>query len=509
MFQIKKRNFDIRENIQIFWRRKFYFFIPFTLSLIIGVFIGITTDPIYESSTVVQISHNQILSGAMQQLVPGVTDRDILTNLNRLITSHTYLKRLCETLNLNNDPKMQSMAKMRQDQYPELSVEEIAELLWIRRLKNFFSIRQLGTDFIQIIAIGSTPDMAFNFSRTLTQIFIDESLRKEVGGIRGALEFSSEQLAIYKKKLEDSEDELRQFKESVVRDNLDNQAIITSNLDQATARLAATEYELREATDRLSFIDSQLRSQNIYYQVPTSSRLSQIELQLSENILKLSRLMLQNSWHDAKVLKINSDIENLRKRFKEEIEASVKSQYQITNNSNLDLIVQKEIARKDIEFLQGKRDALSGLLNTFKASASKAPSRELTLNRLQRQVESNRGIYQTLLQQTRGSEIEEALQRSASEFKFEIIEPAVRPTIPVSPNRMKILSVAILSGIVLGMVLIFMVEYIDYSFKNVDDVEKFLDLPVLATIPKIEQEKSNFFGRWKRKMYTNHTSDQL
>ena len=323
MFQIKKRNFDIRVNWQIFWRRKLLFIIPLALAIFIGIVIGLTSSPVYESATIVRISHNQLLSGAMQRLVPGVTERERLTNLNRLITSHAYLKRLCETLNLNNDPKMLARAKARKNQYPDLTTKEIAELFWIRRLKSFFSIRQLGTDFIQISALGNTPDMAFNFAKTLTQIFIDESLRREVGGIRGALEFSNEQLSIYRKRLEDSENELRKFKEGVVRDNFESHSIITANLDQVNSKLSATEYELREAKDRLRFLNSQINQLNIYYEIPNTNKLNTIRSQLLDAILKLSKLMLKYSWHDVKILKLNSEIENLRKSFQQEIETEI------------------------------------------------------------------------------------------------------------------------------------------------------------------------------------------
>jgi len=110
----------------------------------------------------------------------------------------------------------------------------------------------------------------------------------------------------------------------------------------------------------------------------------------------------------------------------------------------------------------------------------------MALNRLTREVESNREIYQSFLQQTQGSEIEQALQRSVAEFKFKIVEPAIKPIKPVSPDRVKMMLMAIVVGAMIGGGLIFLLEFMDHSFKNIEDVEKHLNLPVLGTIPKIE-----------------------
>lgn len=497
MLEESNKNIDIREYLQIFWRRKFIFIIPFILAIIAGIIMIFMTDPVYQSSTVVRVSQGKLLSGAMQRLVPGVTAQERLNNLRRLITSYGYLKRLIETLNLLNDPEILAQAKAKKDQYPDLNLNEIAEILWINRLKNFLTIRELGTDFIQIVALGNTPDMAFNFAKTLTQIFIDESLRSEVGGIRGALEFSSEQLTIYKKKLEESEEKLRNYKEGIVRDEFENQSGISANLDQVNTMLTSTDIELREARDRLHFLGLKMNHSNIKVKSPNNKLLNSLKAQLFNAIHKLSKLLLKNSWQDVNVLKLNLEIEDLREKIRKEIETEIKSKYSVGNGSNLSMIVQKEIISMDVDFLQNKREALSDLIKIYKAGLSKGPSREMTLNRLQREVEANRQIYQTLLQQTRGSEIEEALQRTAAEFKFKIIEPAIKPSMPIKPNRIKMILMAILVGSGIGVGLIFLLEYTDRSFKTVEAVEKYLNLPVLGTISKIEKDLSNKFQKIK------------
>jgi len=486
-----KSNIDFREYWQIVKRRKYFVIIPFVLSLIVGVILGITTKPVYQSSTIVQIGQGQLLSNAMRGLIPGVTAQERLVNLRQLITSYDYLKRLVQTLNLNNQPEVLEDYEKRKNQYPNFSKDEVIELIWIDRLRNFLEINQVGPDMIQVSAFAYSPDMAYNYAQTLTQIFIDEALRREVGGIRGALEFSSEQLTLYKKKLDESEEQLRKFKVGLVQDQLANNAIISGNLDQVNTMLSNTEFELKEARDRLNFLNNQVSELGINYRSVSNVKLNQLKNKLLAAMLELSKLMQNYSWQDVKVLAINQEIEDWRSKIRDEIEMEIKVQYSVTKGNNLDVIAQKEIATMEVDFLEDRRAAYAKLVRYYGENVAKGPSHEMTLKRLEREVESNRQMYQVLLQQTQGSEIEEALQKTTAEFKFKIIEPAIKPVKPIKPDRIKLIIMAAFIGLGIGVGLIFLLEYTDHSFKKVEVVEKYLNLPVLGTIPQIELDVSN------------------
>lgn len=495
--ETNKNSIDLREYWQIFLRRKLFFILPLIITTIGGVILCLVTDPVYESSTVVRVSRSQLLSPEMERMLPGVTAQDQLNNLRRLITSHSYLKRLISTLNLLNDPHMIKKANSQKNKYPGVPLNEITELLWLNQLKSFLVIRQLGADYIQITAYGNTAEMAHNFAKTLTQIFIDESLRSEVGGIRGALAFSHEQLNIYKQKLESAEEDLRRFQEGMVRDEFEVQAIASTNLEQVNSSLSSTEFELREAHDRLNWLRMQTNGTRLKQTVSQTRSIRILKTQLLNAVLELSKLMLKNSWQDVKVLKINDEIENLRGLIRNEIEAEIKTQSNLRNDSKIDIIVQKEITEMDVEFLNRKKEMLSNLVQYYRSSIAKGPSREMTLSRLQREVEANRQIYQSLLAQTRGSEIEEALQRTVAEFKFKIVEPAMKPIQPIEPDRIKIMLMAIALGFGIGIGIIVLLEYTDHSFKKVDDIENMVNLPVLGIISKIEMDPNQKFIKIK------------
>ena len=67
-----------------------------------------------------------------------------------------------------------------------------------------------------------------------------------------------------------------------------------------------------------------------------------------------------------------------------------------------------------------------------------------------------------------------------------VIEPAQVPTRPVHPNLFLNLILAALFGLLGGAGLMVFVEYIDDRFYDVDDVENWLEIPVLASVGKLE-----------------------
>jgi capsular exopolysaccharide synthesis family protein len=74
----------------------------------------------------------------------------------------------------------------------------------------------------------------------------------------------------------------------------------------------------------------------------------------------------------------------------------------------------------------------------------------------------------------------------------QLVTPAVVPTTPVSPKPVRNGLVGLLAGLVLGVALAFLFEYLDDSVKNKDDVERALHgrIPTLGIIPAVEGWKS-------------------
>ncbi len=85
------------------------------------------------------------------------------------------------------------------------------------------------------------------------------------------------------------------------------------------------------------------------------------------------------------------------------------------------------------------------------------------------------------------AESETAVNLSTGErsMRFSWLSRAVAPSGPVNSNEQFILIMGAFIGAVVGVVLCFVKEFTDTSFRNIEDASRYLDLPVLGAIPEV------------------------
>lgn len=69
---------------------------------------------------------------------------------------------------------------------------------------------------------------------------------------------------------------------------------------------------------------------------------------------------------------------------------------------------------------------------------------------------------------------------------LQIIQAAQLPENPVSPNKKLNIVIAFVLGLMVGVGVVLLLEYLDNTFKSRDELEKALDLPIIGTIPDYE-----------------------
>ena len=110
------------------------------------------------------------------------------------------------------------------------------------------------------------------------------------------------------------------------------------------------------------------------------------------------------------------------------------------------------------------------------------------MNLLTRDYDQLRTNYQTLLDKKMQSQMAENLERRQQSEQFKILDPARMPEKPIRPKAHIIFPAGIALGLMLGGGLAWLRESMDQSFHSDQDVEDFLGLKVLITIPNAKRE---------------------
>ena len=96
--------------------------------------------------------------------------------------------------------------------------------------------------------------------------------------------------------------------------------------------------------------------------------------------------------------------------------------------------------------------------------------------------------YDQLVAQNLQAQSAENLERNQKGSKFKIVDSARLPEKPSKPNFLKIFLVAIAVSLGLSVGSVFVLDFIDTSFKDVGDLEEYIGVPVVCAIPYIEKE---------------------
>jgi uncharacterized protein involved in exopolysaccharide biosynthesis len=122
-------------------------------------------------------------------------------------------------------------------------------------------------------------------------------------------------------------------------------------------------------------------------------------------------------------------------------------------------------------------------MNVYQKRVEDTPKREQELFSIQRDYENLKGLYDSLLKRKLEADIAVSMEKKQKGEQFRVIDPAKIPTYPVEPDLKRILLMVLALGFGLGGGLVYLREIMDTSFRNSDDLEKELKVPILVSIP--------------------------
>ena len=139
----------------------------------------------------------------------------------------------------------------------------------------------------------------------------------------------------------------------------------------------------------------------------------------------------------------------------------------------------------ELSALKARESTQNIQLTNYQAKLEVLNKIETKLNQLKQQVEVDRENYRLYLSKYEESRISNAMDAEKIS-SVSLLEPARQPMKPVKPKKMLNLLLAVFAGAFGGIGLAFFMEYLDDKLEKVEDVEKCLQLPVLASIPELK-----------------------
>ncbi len=324
-----------------------------------------------------------------------------------------------------------------------------------------------GSRLVDVYFVSADPQFAARAVNVVAEEYVNENLEFRLSNTDKTLQWLTEEVAKQQNVVQASERMLAEYRENQNALSLeDRQNIIVSRLNQ-----------VNDAASRAR--TTRIQKEALYNQVVGAKDRESLTMiaanpfvqQLKTRIVELQRdkVRLEERYGDKHpdVQRVNGQIIDAQRQLDAEIDksvAAIKSDYQAA------LDEEKQLA-KDLEGQKGQATDLN--------------RKSIDYSVLQREAESNRQVYESLLQ--REKELRVVSNSRANNVR--LLDSAEVPGSPFTPNTRRAWMMALLFGLGLGIAAAFAIDYLDDTVKTPEDVTWRLHLNFLGLVPKVHGER--------------------
>jgi succinoglycan biosynthesis transport protein ExoP len=309
---------------------------------------------------------------------------------------------------------------------------------------------------------NASPQLASRIANTIGQQFIALNLERRMDSSSYAKNFLEGQLGITKAKLEESERKLQEYARAKNILTLDEKTnVANQTFVEFAAALAKAEQDLFKAESEYEAIRTAPDTAKQVLDNKTIQSYKEQRVKLEAEYLENAKVYKDDF---PKMQQLKEKVAEYDAKIKQEMEATLVS---VRNNLTM--------TKRQVALIQGRVAGARGEIVS-------GQERGVEFNMMKREVDTNRELYNGLLQQLKQVGVAGGVETN----NIQMVDKAEVPLFPHKPKLGLNAAIGLIAGLVLGLVLVFLMESLDDSIKFADEVEKVLQVPLLGVIPKVK-----------------------
>ena len=344
-----------------------------------------------------------------------------------------------------------------------------------------------GMNTLQISFVGKNPEKAARFVNAVTDLYIDHHNR--VYRHEGMGAFYGEQLRLLESQMKAAQEQLRLY----LRDNgivdaeqeirILNQDIMDQDktLKSHRAKILATQRKLVQVQEHIAKTPQQIPSSEEYSSNPTQlaykAKLAELEI---ERLRLLERYMPS----DRTVRDVEAQIANLKTRAEAERERVLSKETVRHNELYAELQRNQMSLQTLLADSQTREPSLAARLEATRQRLADLRDKQFAVANLVQEADQKKYAYDTYFKKQEEARITEAMT-DQSVVSIAVLDRAVPPLEPQNGVLMPLL-LGILGGLALSTSTAVAIEFLNRQLRFEEEVERYLELPVLAVIPDLE-----------------------
>ncbi|HIE25951.1 TPA: polysaccharide biosynthesis tyrosine autokinase [Candidatus Poribacteria bacterium] len=469
----------LRDYLYVILVRKWFVLLGFMAVLFATIYYIVTTTPTYEAK--VELLYEKYRSTPI--LIQGL---EVSTNPSSLQLEAQ--KRILRSPLIVQEVALRFNAL---DPDYNLTLEEIAKNLDI-------SSPPKADNVLELSATADSPQKAAALANIATDVYIAKVNERKNSDLDRAITFLERQKNTLDEMLQKDEQDLNQFREreGIILSSKEGSKLgfsLLSQLGRLQQDVLDVQMERDLAEIQLTTVQGLIAEKkekmdaDTQVALLTGGGMSQIESLQSKIVdmqLELDAMKEEKSQKHPDVIDLEQKIKAANARLDAEFSKLIEKQD--LGSFNLisewqNLIKQSVDLTVKIKSLDGKEKLLQSRVDQFRESHPELVETEVELMRLERQKRIHEETYSFLMNRYEETRLLKQMQTS----DFTIITNAKEPKSPIKPKKRLTLALGVVLGLMLGLGAAFFIEYMDDSLRRKEDIERWLNVPVIGMVPRI------------------------
>lgn len=436
---------------------------------------------LYEARTSVIIDANppRVLDKAVEEVVDQGTgsywyNKEYYQTQYKVVVSRAVAQRVVDKLGLQNDESFLGLDKLSPEKRAEaLSRRDAAEVLQ-RKIK---VEPAKDSRLLYIVIIDLDPKRAALLANEVAEAFIQETLSLKLRLTESASQWLEDRLNNLAQTSKQSELELYDFKktEDMLTTSLEDRQSMVSQ------RLTATNAALTEVRLKIAGLKAAVDAIRGLKQSAASEKRWADALPAAANNHVIQQLKIRHAEQRAAC-------DELAERYLKEHPKLKECQEKLASaEANLlrELTTLVRAAETELAEATVKEKNLGALLEQAKADAFQVNKKQIEFDRLKRESDNNQRLYDLVLKRLKDIELSGLLRTS----NVRVLDAARPELIPVKPNVKVNMALALVLGLLGGLGLALLLEFLDDSITSQAEIEERLETPFLGFVPNIPDHK--------------------
>ncbi|MBE0596584.1 MAG: chain length-determining protein [Desulfuromonadales bacterium] len=463
---------DLREvfsSLRLFYRRRALFLLLAVTIMTAVIAGGYLLPKKYRADSTVFIEKNVI-----NDLVKGIAVTPDMDERIRVLKYALLSRDLINKTLLDLDLDLQGK-----------SAAELQGM--VSALQQRTEIQVRGKELFTVSITDPDPQFAQQYINTLVGRYVEANISGKREETYGANRFLDEQLAHFKQKLDEAEDAIIRFRREQGVDISSSEENLLADLMVYKREIEKIQLEAETERARVGSLQAQLKevapTVAIFSERQKEDRLAGVEA-------RLRQLLLTYTDNYPEVIRLRLEAEELKKRLAEEKVSPDPAAGPVTAEMTTLNPVHQEVRQKlmtaqnEISALDRKVARLKQLSTEREAELQNIPENKKAIGMLVQERDSLRKIYEELLMRLGQAEVSKQMEIGDKTTTFRIVDPAILPRRPVSPNMLKVIVLALAAGLGGAAVAILLLENTRSSIRDANQLPG-LGLEVLTVIPRM------------------------